>query len=67
VHDPFRRVASSHESSHKILSAAFPTNNAAELALRKPVILRKPSFGNEAQTGSRNLAAIMSATDTCRQ
>jgi transposase len=48
-------------------SGVPPTNNAAEQALRKSVIFRKLSFGTEAQTGSRNMAVIMSVVETCRR
>jgi hypothetical protein len=44
-----------------------PTNNAAEQDLRKSVIFRKLSFGTEENTGSPNLAAILSVADTCRR
>ena len=44
-----------------------PTNNAAERALRHPVIWRKLSFGTQSAAGSRFVERMLSVTETCRQ
>jgi hypothetical protein len=44
-----------------------PTNNAGEQDLRKSVIVRNLSFDTEENTGSPNLAVILSVADTCRR
>jgi transposase len=43
-----------------------PTNNAAERALRGPVIHRKLSHGNQSDTGERFTERSLSASVTCR-
>jgi transposase len=43
-----------------------PTNNAAERALRGPVIYRKLSHGTQSQNGERFIERILSASVTCR-
>lgn len=43
-----------------------PTNNAAERALRGPVIYRKLSFGTQSEEGSRFVERIFSVVETCR-
>jgi transposase len=43
-----------------------PTNNAAERALRGPVIYRKLSFGTQSEAGSRFVERIFSVVETCR-
>jgi transposase len=43
-----------------------PTNNAAERALRGPVIYRKLSFGTQSESGSRFVERIFSVIETCR-
>jgi transposase len=43
-----------------------PTNNAAERALRGPVIHRKLSYGNQSDTGERFTERSLSASVTCR-
>ncbi len=44
-----------------------PTNNAAERALRHPVIWKQPSFGTQSASGSRFTETLLSAVETCRQ
>jgi transposase len=44
-----------------------PTNNAAERALRHPVIWRKLSFGTQSAAGSRFVERMLSVIETCRQ
>ncbi len=44
-----------------------PTNNAAERALRSPVIWRKISFGNDTESGARCTERLLSIAETCRQ
>ena len=44
-----------------------PTNNAAERALRHPVIWRKLSFGTQSTHGSRFVETLLTVTETCRQ
>ena len=44
-----------------------PTNNAAERALRHPVIWRKLSFGTQSAAGSRFVETLLSVVETCRQ
>ena len=44
-----------------------PTNNAAERALRHPVIWRKLSFGTQSQHGSRFVETMLTIIETCRQ
>jgi len=44
-----------------------PTNNAAERALRHPVIWRKLSFGTQSPRGSRFVETILTVIETCRQ
>jgi hypothetical protein len=43
-----------------------PTNNAAERALRGPVIHRKLSYGNQSDDGERTTERALSASVTCR-
>ena len=43
-----------------------PTNNAAERALRGPVIHRKLSHGNQSNDGERFTERSLSASVTCR-
>jgi transposase len=43
-----------------------PTNNAAERALRGPVIHRKLSHGTQSEDGERCIERILSASVTCR-
>jgi transposase len=43
-----------------------PTNNAAERALRGPVIYRKLSHGTRSHDGERFIERILSASVTCR-
>jgi transposase len=43
-----------------------PTNNAAERALRGPVIYRKLSHGTQSQDGERFIERALSASVTCR-
>ncbi len=44
-----------------------PTNNAAERALRSPVLWRKGCFGTQSDAGSRFVERILSVSATCRQ
>jgi transposase len=44
-----------------------PTNNAAERALRKPVLWRKISFGSGSGRGMRFVERILTVSETCRQ
>ena len=43
-----------------------PTNNAAERALRGPVIHRKLSLGSQSEAGERTIERLLSASVTCR-
>ncbi len=43
-----------------------PTNNAAERALRGPVIHRKLSLGSQSEAGERTIERLLSASITCR-
>ncbi|MGI8428730.1 MAG: IS66 family transposase, partial [Solirubrobacteraceae bacterium] len=43
-----------------------PTNNAAERALRGPVIQRRLSYGNQPDDGERFTERSLSASITCR-
>jgi transposase len=43
-----------------------PTNNAAERALRGPVIHRKLSHGTQSEDGERFIERALSASVTCR-
>jgi hypothetical protein len=43
-----------------------PTNNAAERALRGPVIARRLSYGNQSDQGERFTERALSASVTCR-
>lgn len=43
------------------------TNNVAERRLRRPVILRKLSFGTDSRRGSRYVERALSATVTLRE
>ena len=49
-----------------MIDAIEPTNNAAERALRAPVIHRKVSLGTQSQTGERFAERALSAAGTCR-
>jgi transposase len=44
-----------------------PTNNAAERALRGPVIRRKLSFGTQSTRGNRFIERLSTVVATCRQ
>jgi hypothetical protein len=44
-----------------------PTNNAAERALRRPVIWRRRSFGSQSETGSRFVERIQTVVTSLRQ
>lgn len=44
-----------------------PTNNAAEQALRHPVIWRKLSFGTQSAMGSRFVESLLTVVETCRR
>jgi len=44
-----------------------PTNNAAERALRGPVIRRKLSFGTQSTRGNRLIERLSTVVATCRQ
>src|SRR5690625_716699 len=44
-----------------------PTSNAAERALRKPVIQREVSFGSNSGKGLRFTERMLSISETCRQ
>jgi transposase len=44
-----------------------PTNNAAERALRRPVIWRRRSFGTQSEAGSRFLERIQTVVTSLRQ
>ena len=48
------------------IPALTPTNNAAERALRGPVIHRKLSHGNQSNAGERFTERSLSASVTCR-
>jgi transposase len=43
-----------------------PTNNAAERALRHPVIIRRLSFGSQSQRGLRFIERVLSVRETLR-
>ncbi len=44
-----------------------PTNNAAERAVRGPVLWRKGSYGTASASGSRFVEAILTTVESCRQ
>ena len=44
-----------------------PTNNAAERALRHPVIWKQLSFGTQSHAGSRFVETLLTILETCRQ
>ena len=44
-----------------------PTNNAAERALRHPVIWKQLSFGTQSENGSRFVETLLTVVETCRQ
>ena len=44
-----------------------PTNNAAERALRHPVIWKQLSFGTQSDPGSRFVETLLTVLETCRQ
>jgi transposase len=44
-----------------------PTNNAAERALRHPVLYRKCNGGTDSEVGSRLVERLLSVVATCRQ
>jgi transposase len=48
------------------IDGVTPTNNAAERALRGPVIHRKLSYGNQSDDGERFTERSLSASVTCR-
>lgn len=67
-----RREASHAKGSPVLWSfihqeAVEPTNNAAERALRKPVLWRKNSFGSGSGRGMRFVERILTVSETCRQ
>jgi transposase len=49
-----------------VVDGVEPTNNAAERALRGPVITRKLSHGNRSQDGEHFVERALSASVTCR-
>lgn len=49
------------------LGLVEPTNNAAERALRHPVIWKQLSFGTQSAAGSRFVETLLSVVETCRQ
>lgn len=49
------------------LGLVEPTNNAAERALRHPVIWKQLSFGTQSSAGSRFVETLLSVAETCRQ
>jgi transposase len=57
-----------HENLWRFLcnQGVEPTNNAAERALRGPVIYRKLSFGTQSETGSRFVERMFSIIETTR-
>lgn len=57
-----------HENLWRFLcnEGVEPTNNAAERALRGPVIYRKLSFGTQSESGSRFVERTFSIIETCR-
>ena len=44
-----------------------PTHNAAERALRHPVIWKQLSFGTQSANGSRFVETLLTIAETCRQ
>ncbi len=48
------------------IEGVTPTNNAAERALRGPVIHHKLSYGNQSDDGERFTERSLSASVTCR-
>jgi hypothetical protein len=44
-----------------------PTDNAAECALRHPVIWRQLSFGTQSNQGSPLIETMLTVIDTCHQ
>jgi transposase len=44
-----------------------PTNNIAERAIRRPVIIRKTSFGSQSEHGCRFLERVLTVHATLRQ
>ncbi len=48
-------------------TGARATSNAAERALRSPVIWRKISFGNDTESGARCTERLLSVAETCRR
>ena len=44
-----------------------PTHNAAERALRHPVIWKQLSFGTQSHSGSRFVETLLTVLETCRQ
>lgn len=48
-------------------SGIAPTNNAAERALRHPVIWRRTSYGTQSEAGSRFVERILTVVASCRQ
>jgi transposase len=44
-----------------------PTNNRGETALRRPVIIRKTSFGSQSEHGCRFLERVLTVHATLRQ
>jgi transposase len=71
-HRPFRRFAANLLKLWPALwtfitvPGVTPTNNAAERALRGPVIHRKLSYGNQSDDGERFTERSLSASVTCR-
>lgn len=63
-----KRLFEDHEAMWTFLDhPGLPlTNNAAERAIRKPVLWRKGSFGTDSQAGSRFVERILSVVGTLR-
>lgn len=55
------------EFSRHPLGLIEPTNNAAERALRHPVIWKQLSFGTQSAAGSRFVETLLTIAETCRQ
>ena len=60
------------ENAHALWTFVYrpgiePTNNAAERAVRRAVILRKTSFGSQSQHGCRFLERVLTVHATLRQ
>jgi transposase len=60
------------QNSHALWTFVYnegiePTNNTAERAIRRPVIIRKTSFGSQSEHGCRFLERVLTAHATLRQ